>query len=308
VGWFTIALGIALLAASPGCAPSTSPSSHAPEPCTVAFRRPFHIIAHRGASAQAPENTLPAFERARELGAFEVELDVQLSSDDVLILFHDATLGEKTDRSGAVRDYTAAELEATDIGAWFDRTHPGAKKKWVGTTLARLESLFEQNGRGLYYHVEIKAGDEAIPRFLVDTVKRHGLHDRVTATSFRFEQLERLRALDAGLPIGLLIRRGSALEVAPGAPDLQSGRLERQKGWVDAAQQAGFQQVAVAVPDLTPEVIRYARMRGLEIRAYGVKSDQDMDRAIELGVSGMTTDHPDRLIRRLVEYLGAAGG
>ena len=226
----------------------------------------------------------------------------------MLILFHDATLDEKTDRSGAVRDHTAAELEATDIGAWFDRTHPGAKKKWVGTTLARLESLFEQHGRVLYYHVEIKASDEAIPSLLVDMVRRQGLRDRVTVTSFRFEQLERLRDLDAGLPIGLLIRGGSSLEVAPGAPDLQSGRLERQKGWVDAARQAGFQQVAVAAPDLSPEIIRYARMRDLEIRAYGVKTDRDMDRAIELGVNGMTTDHPDRLIRRLVEYLGAAGG
>ncbi len=233
---------------------------------------------------------------------------MQLSSDDVLILFHDATLDEKTDRSGAVRDHTAAELEATDIGAWFDRTHPDAKKKWAGTTLARLASVFEQHGRALYYHVEIKASDEAIPPLVVDMLKRQRLHDRVTVTSFRFEQLERLRALDTGLPIGLLIRRGSALEVAPGAPDLQSGRLARQKGWVDAAQHAGFQQVAVAVPDLTPEIIRYARMRGLEIRAYGVKTDRDMDRAIELGVNGMTTDHPDRLIRRLVEYLGAAGG
>jgi glycerophosphoryl diester phosphodiesterase len=308
MGRSTIALGIALLAASPGCASSTSPSSQAPELCTVVFPRPFHIIAHRGASAQAPENTLPAFERARELGAFEVELDVQLSSDDVLILFHDATLDEKTDRSGAVRDHTAAELEATEIGTWFDRTHPNANEKWVGTTLARLESLFEQHGRALYYHVEIKASDEVVPRLVVDTVKRHGLHGRVTMTSFRFEQLERLRALDADLPIGLLIRRGSRLEVAPGAPDLQGGRLERQKGWVDAAQHAGFQQVAVAAPDLSPEIIRYARMRGLEVRAYGVKTDRDMDRAIGLGVNGMTTDHPDRLIRRLVEYLGEAGG
>ncbi len=72
--------GCALVAATP----------EAPGPI---FPRPFHVIAHRGASAYAPENTLPAFRRALVLGAFEVELDVQLSRDDVVVLFHDATLG-----------------------------------------------------------------------------------------------------------------------------------------------------------------------------------------------------------------------
>ena len=71
---------------------------------------PFRVIAHRGASAYAPENTLPAFERALELGASEVELDVQLSRDGALVLFHDRTLDGKTNLSGAVRDHTADAL------------------------------------------------------------------------------------------------------------------------------------------------------------------------------------------------------
>ena len=85
-------------------------------PTSQQFPRPFHIIAHRGASALAPENSLPAFLIAREQGAFEVELDVQLTRDDVVMLFHDATLDEKTRLTGSVRVYTAAELRETDIG------------------------------------------------------------------------------------------------------------------------------------------------------------------------------------------------
>ena len=300
-------LGIALLVASCGGVSGSSPRPQTPEPGTALSPRTFHVIAHRGASAIAPENTLPAFDRARELGAFEVELDVQLSSDGVLILFHDAALDAKTDRSGAVRDHTAAELEATDIGAWFDRTHSDVKERWAGTTLARLESLFQRHGRDLYYHVEIKAGDEAIPRLVLDLTREHGLRDRVTVTSFRFEQLERLRALDPDLPIGLLIRRHSPLEAGRGTAGRRGGLLARQKDRVDAAASAGFQQVAVAVPDLTPEIVAFARARGLEIRAYGVKGDRDMDRAIELGVDGMTTDRPDRLIHRLVDSMRADG-
>ena len=67
---------------------------------------------------------MPAFERARESGAFEVELDVMLSADDVLVLFHDRTLDLKTDLSGRVREHRAAELLQADIGSWFDQTHP----------------------------------------------------------------------------------------------------------------------------------------------------------------------------------------
>ncbi len=86
---------------------------------------PFRVIAHRGASAYAPENTLPAFERALEVGAAEVELDVQLSRDDVLVLFHDRTLDRKTNLTGRVRDHAADALRGADIGSWFDDQRPG---------------------------------------------------------------------------------------------------------------------------------------------------------------------------------------
>ena len=87
-----------------GCAHARSPQP---------FSTPFHVIAHRGASAYAPENTLPAFLIARELGAYEVELDVMLSSDDVVMLFHDKEMDEKTNRTGVARDYTA-EVEIAE--------------------------------------------------------------------------------------------------------------------------------------------------------------------------------------------------
>ena len=74
--------------------------------------RPFHVIAHRGVSAEAPENTLPAFERALEIGVVEVELDAQLSRDGVPVLFHDGTLDAKTPLRGRVRDHAAEDLLA----------------------------------------------------------------------------------------------------------------------------------------------------------------------------------------------------
>ena len=258
--------------------------AHAPDP--QPFSTPFHVIAHRGASAYAPENTLPAFAIARELGAYEVEIDVVLSSDDVVMLFHDTKMDEKTNRTGVARDYTAQELRDTDIGSWFDRTHPEVEKKYAGTPLIALSELFDAMGRDLYYHVEIKSHESDLPRRTLQVIDAYGLRDRVMITSFSLEQLQRVRALDLRVPIGHLI-----------AGDFVAG--------VDRAVAEGFNQVGIPVRSLTPEIVAYGHSRGLEVRAWWISSDADMDRAIALGANGMTSNWPDRLIARLVELMGA---
>ncbi len=109
----SVAFALALCAAATGC-PYFSPSD--PEPNQVAQAKfqfdSFHVIAHRCGAGLAPENTLPAFRRSLALGFYEVELDLHLSRDEVLILFHDADLEHKTDRHGSVSSYTALELRA----------------------------------------------------------------------------------------------------------------------------------------------------------------------------------------------------
>ena len=262
----------------------------APEaPVTLpAYAVPFHIIAHRGASAYAPENTLPAFEIAHRLGAFEVELDVMLSADDTVVLFHDAQMSEKTNRTGIVRDYTLTELRETDIGTWFDATHPEVETLYSGTGLISLKTLFEVMGHSLYYHVELKSGDADLPRQTLKVIEEADLGDRVMVTSFRLEQLQRFRALNTTIPIGWLLE-GAYLE------------------GIDQAVTEGFQQVGIPARDLTPRNVSMARSRGLEARAWLIQSDPDMKRAIRLGANGMTTNWPDRLIAQMVRDMGATG-
>jgi glycerophosphoryl diester phosphodiesterase len=274
------------------------------------FPRPFQIIAHRGASAYAPENTLPAFARAHELGAFEVELDVQVSRDDVVIIFHDGELETKTGRRGRVRDYSAAELREMEIGSWFDRTHPEVSERFSGTRLMTLAELFDAFGDRLFYHVEFKAADAELPGLALAEVERVGLNGRVRWTSFRFEQLERARALDATIPITLLVRDAARLrgEVKGSIADQDEPPLfPIQKRWVDRAARAGFDQVGFPADDLGPEIVAYARGKGLQVRAWRIRNDADMRHAIAVGCNGMTTNWPDRLIRELVEYTGSGG-
>ena len=209
-----------------------------------------------------------------------------LSSDDVVMLFHDAQMGEKTNRTGVARDYTAEELRRTDIGEWFDRTHPEVEKKYVGTSLISLAELFDVTGRDLYYHVEIKSHEVDLPKRTLKVIEAAGLRDRVMITSFSLEQLQRVRLLDDGIPVGHLIE-----------DDYVAG--------VDRAVAEAFDQVGIPSRALTPEIVAYGHSRGLEVRAWSISSDADMDRAISLGANGMTTNWPDRLISRLVEHMGA---
>lgn len=270
-------------------------------PVPQPFPTPFKVIAHRGASAYAPENTIPAYARALELGAVDVELDVQLSRDDVVMLYHDSTLEMKTGAAGSVRDYDAAQLLEMDIGSWFDRTHPEVEESFAGTKLDTLASLFETFGDQFHYHVELKSEDAELARLTLEEVRAHGLEQTVRFTSFQFEQIERARALAPHIPAGLLARDAAGLRQAANVAS-DAPLLPLQKDSVDRTVAAGFDQVGFPAEDLSAELVAYAIQKGLEIRAWRIRSDADMHRAIELGAYGMTTNWPDRLIRELLEH------
>ncbi len=258
------------------------------------FPRPFQIIAHRGASAVAPENTLPAFRRALDLGAAEVELDVQLTRDGKVLLFHDASLERKTGLPGSVNEHSLEELSKVEIGSWFDRAHPEVATSFAGTRLASLDEVFAALGEQLFYHIELKAEDSELPRLTLESVDRFDLRRRVLLTSFHFAQLERVRALAPDLPTCLLIGR-------PGQ------RREPVEAWIDRAALAGLDEVGVHVDELSAERVSQARRLGLLIRAWGIAGPEDMEHAIRVGSNGMTIDWPEKLVRRFLAHAGSPG-
>jgi glycerophosphoryl diester phosphodiesterase len=263
------------------------------------FPTPFKVIAHRGASAYAPENTLPAYARAMELGVVDVEVDLQLSRDDVVMLYHDGSLEEKTGSKGSVRDHDLSQLQQMEIGSWFDRTHPEIEEKFAGKNLDTLDALFEKFGDRFFYHLELKSDDEELARLTLEVIEAHRLEKAVRFTSFQFEQIERARALAPQIPAGQLVRDASALRAEAGVAQ-DAALLPLQKQSVDRARAAGFDQVGFPAEDLSSELVMYAIEQGLEIRAWRIKSDADMRRAIDLGAYGMTTNWPDRLIHELL--------
>lgn len=258
----------------------------------------FRVIAHRGASAHAPENTLPAFERALALGAREVEFDVRFSADEEIVVFHDDSLDRKTTGSGRVRHHTAASLARTDIGTWFDRTHPGATERFAGTTIALLDDVLGLLGHRTHAHIEIKGFDDLLPLRLLQRIDAHGLRENVTVTSFSMRPLLQFHDLAPDVPTCFLLRDAhDALTSAEFRTEL-AGRSAQEVHdyWIDAAADAGFTQVGVRAADTQPRTIARAADRGVELRGWGVRNEDDLIHLVRIGAVGATVDWPGRAL------------
>ena len=265
----------------------------------------FRVIAHRGASAHAPENTLPAFERAIEMGASEVELDIRFSADEEIMVFHDDDLQRKTGHLGRVRHHTAEDLSRMDIGAWFDRTHPDSVESFQGTYLNSLKEVFEQLGSRVFYHIEIKGWEDWLPLRLLQEIDRFDLRAQVTVTSFSMRPLIQMRSLSDQVPICFLLRDAAdAIHSAEFRPELEGLDLaEVYDYWIDASAVAGFDQVGIRAAGLRPRMLTRAADRSLEVRGWGVRDEADLARLIALGAVGATVDWPGRGIEIVEKWV-----
>src|SRR5213593_2718322 len=158
----------------------------------------FMVIAHRGASSYAPENTLAAFDLAIEMGVSHIELDVHTTRDGHVVVIHDDTADRTTNGSGPVTSHSLAELTALDAGAWFDR-------RFVGQRIPTLSAVLERYKGRAHIHTEIKGHSADLSRATVDLVRRHGMVEQVTITSFQKIRLEETRAHAPELPTGWLV-------------------------------------------------------------------------------------------------------
>lgn len=154
------------------------------------------ILAHRGASAYAPENTLAAFYKAVELGANGLELDLRAARDGEIVVIHDATVDRTTNGTGPVADYTWDELQRLDAGSWFSDAYAGERM------ITFREFLHYFGRKPLFFAVELK--ERGLEREVIGLLRQYSLYDRCTVTSFHHEILETVKSLDPRVNIGLL--------------------------------------------------------------------------------------------------------
>ena len=246
---------------------------------------PFRIIAHRGASAYAPGNTMAAFRKAVAMGAPEVETDVGFTKDKRLLLFHDRSLERTTNGKGLPSDYTLAELKILDAGSWMDpATYPDFRweEDFAGEPLITLDELFAAFGESLIYHVEIKDLVTGLVPAVVECVQRYGLSEHVIMSIIDAEEyLLESKRLDPRI----------RTELAPNRQLKERGVQaigEVAKAGHDIAVLSGFNQ--------SRELVEAAHACGLEARSSGIKNHQQMVEAVEICCNGMTINWPDWLI------------
>ncbi len=237
------------------------------------------IFAHRGASAQAPENTLAAFELACSQGADAIELDAKLSADGEVMVIHDPTVERTTDGRGRVAELTLADLRAFDAGSFFS-------EKYRGEKIPTLDQVFESVGRRLFINVELTNYttwyDQLVEKVCL-LVRRHKLEERVLFSSFLASNLKKAAKLVPEVPRGLLIKGGWL------------GAWSRSFGFA-------FGNYAALHPKLVDvskrEVSRVHRLKR-RIHVWTVNQVEDVLRLNEWGVDGIITHDPQMALRAL---------
>ncbi len=224
----------------------------------------LQVVGHRGCAGLEPENTLRAFRRALALGVDAVECDVQLTRDERLAVLHDERLERTTNGRGLLSAHTWEDLRALDAGQ--------------GERIPSLVEVLALLGGQAELLCELKGPATAGPALQV--VRNMGFLERVTFTSFELGRIVEVRRLEP------LAHTGGIL--AHPTPEALAGVRE-----------AGAAAVGVHFGSLTPELVAEAHALGLWVRAWNPDSPEDQERVLAIQPDGISTNRPDRLLRRL---------
>ena len=232
-------------------------------------------IAHRGASGHCPENTRAAFLRALELGADMVELDCQMTSDGAVVVIHDDRLDRTTSGKGRVRDHTLREIKALDAGSWF-------AQGFAGEEVLTLEEVIEILRGHVEMNLEIK-GEDAPGRLeiqCVGIVQSLRFFSQTVFSSFSTARMSLVRDLADDARIGVLVDAGASWTAALDfARDIAAEAMHPERSLASSA------------------TVADAHRQGLEVRVWAVNRQPEMDALVALGVDGIFTDFPERLLR-----------
>lgn len=237
------------------------------------------VIAHRGACAHAPENSMAAFELAAKAGAAAIELDVRLSADEEVLVFHDVSLGRCTGASGRVGEKTAAQLRQFRIRDASASSYEEAPIPFLDEVLGAFEKT-------LCFNVHIKDAGRKQQQLIERTcelIRRHGLEGRTLFSSFQPADLAQAAKRLPGVARALLAARGWL------------GAWSRSFGF-------SFGEYAALHPnqaDVTSQQIQRVHRLGRRVHAWTVNNPMDVARLAAWGVDGILTDDPGMAVRAL---------
>lgn len=229
------------------------------------------VWAHRGASGYAPENTLAAFQKAVDLAADGVELDIQLTKDDQIVVIHDETIDRTSNGKGWVKDYTLEELRAFN----YNRTKPEYEHADIPTMREVFELL---KPTGLFINIEIKTGVvfyEKIEEKILALTKEMGMEDRVCYSSFNHYTVTRIHELKPDAEVGFLY--------ADGPIDMPSYGVKH-----------GVNALHPALYNLQYDgFVKECKEKGLKLNVWTVNERPYMEMCCQYGVDAIITNYPD---------------
>jgi len=248
----------------------------------VARPSAIRVIAHRGASADRPENTIAAFDEALRQGCSAFELDLQLSRDGVPVVFHDRTLS-KADRSRMrIADLPLARLRELDVGGWFGEDYRGER-------IPTLEEVLERYVRRarLLLEIKVREGETHGPelaRAVAETIERSSSGGQTMVLCFDPSVLDELESVAPHLPRVLNVRPERSL-----APDLRSalGRLSA---------------LSVDIRRLSERYASEVRRAGCPLLAFTCNTTRRLRKALDAGAGGVMTDRPGWLVEQLQAF------
>jgi glycerophosphoryl diester phosphodiesterase len=253
------------------------------------------VIGHRGCAGEAPENTLAAFEAGLRAGASILESDVHLSRDGVPVLIHDDRVDRVTEATGVVADLTVAALQRLDAGYRFS---PDAGNTFPFRGCGLRIPTFEEALRahpGARFNIEIKSDDPESVTATVDVVVRQRREALTLLTAAEEPLMRRLRqhldrrnlrlAQGASTADVLAVIRSCTDGTPPDTPSLAL-QIPSEFG---------------GRPLVTRELVKHAHLHGIQIHVWTVNEANEMDALLDLGVDGLVTDYPGRLVALIAE-------
>jgi glycerophosphoryl diester phosphodiesterase len=245
------------------------------------------LFGHRGASAHYPENTLPALRAACEAGVPYLELDVWATTDGHVVAHHDETLLRLCGDSRRISAVTLAELRELDAGFGF--SPDGLNRPCLGQGIA-VPTLAEVLAAcpAAFFNIEVKQEAPAIETQVLAAIETAGMADRVLLAAEQDTIMQRLRPLCGPIPTSFSF-----------------GELAAFYGWLQGDSRGDYRPpgAALQIPEswggralVTAETVRAAHALGLEVHVWTVNEPRDMERLLDMGVDGLMSDYPERLV------------
>ncbi|SFA72483.1 glycerophosphoryl diester phosphodiesterase [Lentibacillus halodurans] len=234
-----------------------------------------NIFAHRGASKDAPENTMAAFHLAYEQGADGIETDVHLTKDHIPVLMHDERINRTTNGAGYIKDYTLGQLQELNAGSWFS-------PEFARSRIISLEEFLEWiQDKPLYLNIELKNNNidyNQLEHIVYDRILDYHLLHRTTLSTFNPTSVRRLKYLNRTIGVALLTSK-------------------RYKNIVTAAKDLGANAIHIKYRLLNQLLVDQCHQENIAIRVFTVNKPQHMLRSFSMGCNGIFTDVPEMAVR-----------